>query len=89
MSIHLASDAVLLRQLDDARTAYRVAAAKVRTIEAALKARGIHVGSNAEHGTDGGYYAHRRRWLTPPCQPCRAAHARAERERAARREVAA
>ena len=90
MSIHLASDDVLLRHLDDARTAYRAAAARVRVIEAALKARGVYVGSNAEHGTDGGYYAHRRRWHTPPCAPCRKAHARAEKDRAAaRREVAA
>lgn len=36
----------------------------------------------AQCGTNGGYYAHRRLG-TDPCQPCRDAHAEAERERTA------
>lgn len=35
----------------------------------------------ADHGTDTGYYAHRRQWGTTPCQACKAAHATAERIR--------
>jgi hypothetical protein len=47
------------------------------------------VGSNphrasAQCATDSGYYAHRDRH-EPPCQPCRDAHAAAERARNARR----
>jgi hypothetical protein len=35
-------------------------------------------------GTDSGYYKHRRRLKEPACDPCRIAHAEAERDRAAR-----
>lgn len=38
-----------------------------------------------ECGTDTGYAYHRRRYGTPTCEPCRAAHARAEARRVARR----
>lgn len=48
----------------------------------------------AEHGTDSGYYAHRRGsregFTREPCEECRKAHRAAERAReAAKREVAA
>ena len=46
-----------------------------------LRARGELGTHSARHGTDGGYYAHRRSWGTPPCERCRAAHAQAERLR--------
>lgn len=52
-------------------------------ITEALNARGAHVGPAvvAAHGTNAGYYAHRRTWRTPACAECRAAHAAAERAR--------
>lgn len=46
----------------------------------------------AVHGTDSGYYRHRRGgggWSTTPCEDCRAAHADSEADRAARRRAAA
>lgn len=33
----------------------------------------------ARCGTDGGYYRHLRKTHTPPCEPCKAAHAAANR----------
>ena len=46
----------------------------------------------AIHGTDGGYYRHRRAqltgdgWSTVPCQPCMDAHAEEERRRRGSKE---
>lgn len=38
-------------------------------------------GAEASHGTDPGYYAHKRKWNTPICDPCRLAHNKATLER--------
>lgn len=55
-----------------------------RTMQALIN-RGIRRPRTAVHGTESGYYAHRRRWNTQPCEPCKAAHAKAQRERYARK----
>lgn len=47
----------------------------------------------ATHGTDGGYYRHRRaqlrgdEWSTVPCRPCMDAHSEEERRRRGRGKV--
>jgi hypothetical protein len=46
-----------------------------------LVATGRKKNQEAGHGTDSGYYAHRKQWHTRPCQPCKDAHSLAERTR--------
>lgn len=58
--------------------------ARLRVIELEkqwLIATGRKKNQEAGHGTDSGYYAHRKHWGTRPCQPCKDAHALAERAR--------
>lgn len=51
----------------------------VRLEQRFLSLTGRNTNLPAEHGTDTGYYAHRKHWGSPACQPCKDAHATVER----------
>lgn len=69
-------------QVERVRTDLSVARAEVTRLEQEfLRLTGRKKNLEAGHGTDTGYYAHRRQWGTPACQACKDAHATAERLR--------
>ena len=69
-------------EVEEVRKQLGVARAEVTRLEQKfLDLTGRKRHQQADHGTDTGYYAHRRSWGTKPCQPCKEAHATAERIR--------
>jgi hypothetical protein len=69
-------------QVEEVRQALGSARAEVTRLEQVfLDLTGRKRHQEAAHGTDTGYYAHRRQWGTKPCNECKAAHSTAERIR--------
>lgn len=75
----LLSTAVLLRRLREVEVLRDRLDVEHAHLLAVLEARGEvpkrRRRREPQHGTDGGYYAHLRKWRTPACEPCLRAHA--------------
>lgn len=81
---------VIEQQLAHAYTVREQLAERINHLERALAlalASEPRPFGGARHGTDSGYYAHRRSWKTPPCAACRRAHRDAQRVRDRRRRL--
>lgn len=82
-----------LQRYAAAVNAYQAAKAELKEAERALRRFQAVVDGRgtarepAKCGTDGGYYRHLRTIHTAPCGPCKAAHARVEADRAARKRA--
>lgn len=85
VSIHLVPTPVLRQRHRDLELARRRLDLELERLRAALEARAPKGGkrapkvpkapSRAKHGTPSGYHTHLNRWKTPPCTPCKRAHA--------------